>query len=109
MSTITNPEFQTHRLNQLGIAKVESVKSLFNDLLDKLTTEMCWTEVGGYIAVRGLNQPSLGEAADGETVTESQSSRIPQGRYLSIVKTKLEEACMFAVKAVSCDPANQQE
>lgn len=29
------------------------------------------------------------------------------GRYFAIVKTKLEEACMFAIKAISSDQANQ--
>jgi hypothetical protein len=74
-----NPEFQSHRLSPEGINKVERVKHMFNYLLESLTCINC---------------------------TEHQVS-IPQGRYLSIVKTKLEEACMFAVKAVSCDPANQ--
>lgn len=35
-----------------------------------------------------------------ETVT-------PPGRHLALVKTKLEEACMFAVRAVAVEPANQ--
>lgn len=33
---------------------------------------------------------------------------IGDGRSWSIIKTKLEEACMFAVKAVSLDPSNQE-
>lgn len=31
-----------------------------------------------------------------------------QTREFSIVKTKLEEACMYAVKAIALDPANQK-
>lgn len=32
---------------------------------------------------------------------------IPQGRYLSIVKTKLEESCFFAKKGIAEDLENQ--
>lgn len=30
------------------------------------------------------------------------------GRYESMVRTKLEEACIFAIKAVTSQPSNQQ-
>lgn len=30
------------------------------------------------------------------------------GREMSIVKTKLEEACMFAIRAVAVQPENQK-
>ncbi len=32
----------------------------------------------------------------------------PTSREMAITKTKLEEACFFAVKAVAINPANQQ-
>lgn len=32
-----------------------------------------------------------------------------EGRYMAIVRTKLEEACFFAKKAVATDTRNQQE
>lgn len=36
-------------------------------------------------------------------------SMCPPGRELSIVKTKLEEACFFTKKAMANDPANHSE
>jgi len=40
-------------------------------------------------------------------LTELQAD-IPNGRYLAIVKTKLEEACFFAKKGIAELPENQQ-
>ena len=34
-------------------------------------------------------------------LSEILSENVPKGRYLSLVETKLEEACMFAIKAVT--------
>jgi hypothetical protein len=36
-------------------------------------------------------------------------AQVPVGRELAIVKTKLEEACFFAKKAIANDPANQHD
>ena len=33
----------------------------------------------------------------------------PEGRHLSIVKTKLEEACFMAKKSMAADKTNQKE
>lgn len=79
--SITNPEFQTHRLNKIGLWKVEAVKKLFDEFLLNLIT---------------VPPPGL-------VLIDNTKSR-----YFSIVKTKLEEACMFAVKAVASEPANQE-
>ncbi len=37
-----------------------------------------------------------------------QPIQLPQGRELAIVRTKLEEACFFAKKAMANDPSNQK-
>jgi hypothetical protein len=89
----TNPEFQTHRLNDIGIKKVEKVKQLFDELLNNLRSAMGDSEISRML--------------DG---MESRGWKFDyiDGPQLSLIKTKLEEACMFAVKAVSCDPANQE-
>lgn len=34
-------------------------------------------------------------------LTQTVEERTPKGRYLSLVQTKLEEACMFAVKGIT--------
>ena len=36
-------------------------------------------------------------------------SVVPEGRHLSIVKTKLEDACFHAKKGMACNKDNQKE
>lgn len=46
-------------------------------------------------------------AAQFDELLDALAEKIPPGRYLSIVKTKLEEACFFAKKGIAEDPRNQ--
>jgi hypothetical protein len=66
-------EFQVHLLNEQGIAKAQSLATVFDDTLTELET-LCGT----------------------------------QGRYMSLVRTKLEEASFFAKKAIAVIPENQK-
>lgn len=38
---------------------------------------------------------------------EALSKDVPPNRHMSIVRTKLEEACFFAKKGMASDPENQ--
>lgn len=44
-----------------------------------------------------------------DTHLDEVSKLCPPGREFSIVKTKLEEACFFAKKAIAAHPSNQVE
>ncbi len=67
-----HPEFEVHRLNEVGISAATDVADLFDGFLTAL---------------------------EGRIGTE--------GRYPAIVRTKLEETCFFAKKAVAQKPQNQ--
>ena len=62
--------------------------------------------------VHRLNEGGLGKAQqlaeNFDSLLTYVASVVPQGRYLAIVKTKLEEACFFAKKGIAEIPENQQ-
>lgn len=73
-----NKEFTHQNLNDAGVAKAAKIRAAFDALLEGLA-------------------PS-----DNRLV-----GLCPPGREMSIVRTKLEEACMFAVKAMANEEGNQ--
>jgi hypothetical protein len=83
----THPEFEVHILNEQGIANAKELANVFNELLTKVI-EIC------------------------ERPGTSGSITLPRnafnGRYLSLVRTKLEEASFFAKKAMAVLPENQK-
>jgi hypothetical protein len=48
-------------------------------------------------------------AGNFDVLLESLKGFIPEGRYLAIVRTKLEEACFFAKKGLAENPENQEK
>lgn len=64
-------------------------------------------------AVHILNPPGKEKAqaiaAAFDSCLEQLKTMCPDGRNLSIVKTKLEEACFFAKKAMAEQEENQQQ
>lgn len=59
-----------------------------------------------------LNDAGIGKAKEialaFDSLLNHLSDLCPEGRELSIVKTKLEEASFFAKKSMAIDPANQK-
>lgn len=70
--------FKVHKLNALGLQKAETVANIFDAALAEIES-VC------------------------STVDATGSTR-----YMAIVRTKMEEACFFAKKAVATNPINQQ-
>lgn len=62
--------------------------------------------------VHRLNEKGLAKAQklanDFDHLLNELEQDIPPGRYLAIVKTKLEEACFFAKKGIAELTENQQ-
>ena len=48
-------------------------------------------------------------ASDFDLLLERMNGYVPAGREFAIVKTKLEEACFFAKKAIANEPSNQKQ
>lgn len=74
-----NELFKFHKLNSEGMVKAQMIATDFSDLLMKL-----------------------------EAHVQEGSANTWAGREMSIVKTKLEEACFFAKKAMAKQPENQE-
>lgn len=74
-----NKEFAVHMLNETGKDKARQIAEAFDTLLSTLTTP-----------------------ADPNNL----AIICPPGRETALLRTKLEEACFFAKKAMANDPAN---
>lgn len=77
--------------------------------MDKATYAASHTTVAEQFAFHKLNeqgqQKSINIANDFNQLVERLA--LPEGRYKSLVLTKLEEACFFAKKAMATRPENQ--
>jgi hypothetical protein len=79
--TEMNAEFQVHLLNPKGVEKAKGIAAAFDELLEKLFT---------------LTSP------------EDKSVASVRSREMSIVRTKLEEACFFSKKSTANLKENQK-
>lgn len=87
-----NDAFRNHVLNVRGGVKVQKVREAFDDLLEALTEH--WDdELEVHPEYEGVKVKFEGSKT----------------REASIVRTKLEEACFFAVRAVAVNPKNQTD
>jgi hypothetical protein len=78
--TFTNHEFQVHKLTDEGLFKMNCIAFQFDCLLENLK------EIWSY---------SDKSDATGKIINNLE------GRLISIVRTKLEETCFFAKKAIA--------
>lgn len=76
-----NQEFSVHRLNPEGLKKAEQIAEGFDALLTNIL--------------------KLATPANAQTV-------VTKSREVSLLRTKLEEACFFAKKAIANLPENQK-
>jgi len=77
-----NPLFGYHRLNVAGTEKAKQIAEQFDTLLHSVSALLPAPGAGG-------------------------GSQTPGAREFAICKTKLEEACFYAKKALALDPENQ--
>jgi hypothetical protein len=87
-----NKEFEVHKPNEQGFAKVTELAHGFDALLTAST----------------LCSPLRRFAHRFDALLTAIIAWIPASRELSIVRTKLEEACFFAKKGIANVPENQQ-
>lgn len=63
-----------------------------------------------YVALNEQGRRKAAELAEDFTEFQEQLEKVvPPGRYLAIVKTKLEEACFFAKKGMATQAVNQSK
>lgn len=82
-----NREFEVHKLNERGFGRAKRLAEVFDECLDEAITTL---------------SPFSGKSM----VTNGPVS--PQMRYVALVKTKMEEACFFAKKALAQLPENTE-
>lgn len=80
---MARPEFVVHRLNADGLFKADEIARAFSDCLSRIE------------AALEIPQPGI---VIGE-----------QARCLAVVRTKLQEACFFAKRAIAVHEDNQEE
>lgn len=61
-----------------------------------------------HLTVGGVEKVNRVRETFDQCLQQLQKDMTGSGRYESMVKTKLEEACMLAVKAIAVQPANQE-
>ncbi len=85
--SIANREFYSHTLTTQGAGRAEAIATSFDILLTTLTLSL--------------------EVPMPDGTKKTLPSLVPPGRELDIVKSKLEEACFYAKKAMASLPEYQ--
>jgi hypothetical protein len=74
-------EFQVHRLNEHGMAKVQKFAGMFDALMAEIEDAAGWSAV----------------------------DRSPSARCVAVARTDLERACFYAKKSVALREENQEK